>query len=119
MKVLLIDDKPHLLAFYKNLLEDYLKYDVVAVEHFSTAVDVFRHNKNIGLVISDYNLHDSEANGCELLKLLLAIREVPTILVSGTNIEELYEKCLPNSGILEKPWAMRDIERKIKEVTGG
>jgi len=107
------------LKFYKLLLQDRLGYAVIAVSKFYSAIDVFKNNEDIGLVITDYTLSytNEKLNGCSLIQKLLSIRDVPHILSSGTNVDDLY-KCErhKNGDILEKPFNVSEVREKIEKV---
>ncbi len=81
MKVLVVDDDPFMRDVLVAVLEG-AGYAAVTAESGTQALDAFRSDGSIGLVISD--MHMPEMSGAELMrKIRGAGSDVPVIILTG------------------------------------
>jgi CheY-like chemotaxis protein len=102
--VLLVDDDKDVLLMLQNTCE------VIERQYFTAkngleALQIFKHNKNINLVITD--IHMPEMNGRELLDELKTIRaDISVVICTGYDEDQEVSRCIENGAIdvFKKPY---------------
>ena len=119
-KILLVDDEEELVQLGGQLLSN-LGYRVHTVTDSQEALDIFTHNQNFDLVITDQTMPG--LTGIELAKKILEMRpNIPIILCTGYSKEITDEKIreIGIRSVLMKPISIGDVSRIIrKELDGG
>ena len=80
--MLLVEDSAPMRFLYAAMLEG-LGYRAHAAADATTALEMFRHEADIEVILSDFDLGPGR-NGIELIERLQAIRHVPAALLTGT-----------------------------------
>ncbi|MDA3778793.1 MAG: response regulator [Bacteroidales bacterium] len=114
-QILIIDDE----ITIRTVLERYLsrKYDAVAMDDAEDAINWMQNGNLPSLIIVDIEMPNM--NGYEFLKLVKAstsLKEIPVIMLSGTDSKEERDKCI-NLGakdFIEKPFNPEELELKIE-----
>ena len=111
--ILIVDDDPTLLKFYKIHLNKFFS-KVVVVKSAADAVGVL-DNGFIDLVVTDIRM--PRTNGLQLMKKILSKHEdIPVLVVSGASLSEAQEKSLEGAdGFLRKPFSIDDLNTFIRE----
>jgi len=116
-RVLLIDDEEMIINVADDMLHR-LGYEVVVARTGKEAVEIFKANKNnIDVVILDMIMPDM--GGSETFDALKMIRhDIKVLLSSGYSLAGEASKILDRGcdGFIQKPFNMKQISRKIKEV---
>jgi PAS domain S-box-containing protein len=87
LKVLLVEDNPHVLAFARHLLED-LQYDVIAAESGDKALELLDDGAAIDLLFADVVMPG--LSGVELARAARKHRpHLPIVLATGYSVEIL------------------------------
>ncbi|MCU0588324.1 MAG: response regulator [Syntrophobacteraceae bacterium] len=115
--VLLVDDDADLLEIGKDMLEG-SGYRVVLAGSGEQAVEIYRRaSGGIHVVLMDLSMPGMDGNEC--LKEMRAIDPaVKVILMSGLNDAYQKEQALAAGarGFLSKPYRMREMMAKMREV---
>ncbi len=91
-------------------------FDVTTATSGKEAIEAYRNNLNIKLIISDSNM--GEMSGIEFLKTLKATYDqIPIFYLSTGSFEqtEEYVKSLGGAGLFLKPFDLDEILIKIKK----
>ena len=119
-KILLVDDEEELVKLGDQLLSN-LGYQVRTVTNSQEALEIFTHNQNFDLVITDQTMPN--LTGMELAKKILEMRpDIPILLCTGYSTEITDEKIreIGIRSVLMKPISIGDVSRVIrKELDGG
>ncbi len=115
--ILLVDDEDIVIDVGKELLEQ-LGYKILIAKNGYDAVTIYQsHGHSIDLVIFDMIMPGM--SGSELYDRLKNINpEIPAILSSGYSIDGQAESIMRKGcdGFIQKPFNLRQIARKIKEI---
>ncbi len=101
--ILVIEDDPLILQFYKYIFE-FEKLEAVISEDYIEIMNIIE-TKNVGLIIMDVNLRNTYINeertdGIELSRIIKTderYNNIPIILVSAYNLKVLDEESIANS----------------------
>ena len=116
--VLVIDDEEKVRATIQSLIEK-LGYRVLGAHSAKAALELIHVNDDIDLTLLDIKLPDME--GGNLFPLIKQERpEMKVIICSGYSLDTHVEQILRGGadGFLQKPFALKTIADKIKEVLG-
>ena len=115
--VLVVDDEPHLVAYYAELLEA-RGYRVTGVTDAREALRFFRGSpEDIDLLITDQTMPDM--TGTSLVRELRAIRaDLPVILCSGYSdvIDARGAQALPVAAYFQKPVIAGELLARVDEL---
>ena len=115
--ILLIDDEPHVLEMWGDLLEEN-GYVVLTAEGGSRGVEIYRERaKEIDLVILDYIMPDM--GGGTVLERLKEIDGDVKVLVASGYSENGQAKGILNgdtAGFIQKPATMKELLRKVRTI---
>ena len=101
LKVLLVEDNPHVLAFAEHLLEE-LECEVVAADSGEQALALLDAGQSVDLLFSDVVM--PAMSGVELAQIIQSrVGSVPVVLATGYSDEVLGGTCTPFE-ILRKPY---------------
>lgn len=118
--ILVADDEEILRSLYAEMLEG-LGFDSVITEDGDDAVETFRrHGGDIRLVLLDLSM--PRMNGAEACKAIQEMcPEVPIVLMSGFDRHDTLQKYghLNVAGIMQKPFAMHDLEGMFQQALAG
>jgi len=116
-RIVLVDDDHGVRRTTQLILED-LGYEV---ESYANPLDaqkaMARDRRPIALLVTDYNMPG--LTGFELAKLVRAERpEVPILLFSGWDEDNVETEINPNVRLpfLQKPYTLKGLARKIREI---
>jgi PAS domain S-box-containing protein len=116
--VLLVEDSEQVRKLIEEIL-DAIGYNVVAVERPSQALSHFeREGADFDLLITDVVM--PEMNGVELRDRVTALKPgIKVLFMSGYTANIIAHRGVLKDGVhfIQKPFSMRDIARKIREVT--
>jgi signal transduction histidine kinase/ActR/RegA family two-component response regulator len=116
-KVLLIDDEEMIIKVAGGILHQ-LGYEVMVARSGREAVEIFQANKdNIDIVILDMIMPDM--GGSETFDALKVIRpDIKVLLSSGYSVTGEASKILDRGcdGFIQKPFNIKQISHKIREV---
>ncbi len=101
--ILVIEDDPLILQFYKYIFE-FEKLEAVISEDYIEIMNIIE-TKNVGLIIMDVNLRNTYINeertdGIELSRIIKTderYNNIPIILVSAYNLKVLDEESIAKS----------------------
>lgn len=101
--ILVIEDDPLILQFYKYIFE-FEKMEAVISEDYVEIMNIIE-TKNVGLIIMDVNLRNTYINeertdGIELSRIIKTdehFNNIPIILVSAYNLKVLDEESIAKS----------------------
>jgi DNA-binding response OmpR family regulator len=124
-RILVIDDKPNLLALLRMLLEEE-QYQVSVLQDGREAVQVIRENPP-DLVILDLKL--DEVSGTDILESLRAhegTAEIPVIIYTAAVLEaEAVSKLVTgnptryaNVSVVQKPFELDTLLGRVQQVLG-
>ncbi len=115
--VLLVEDEPDILNFYKRMLEK-SGYEVFAVATPDDAIILAtEHQGEIDLLLTNVVLRD--VNGCDLSQKLLSIcPKLKTLFISDDHNDMTARYCSVDEGVgvIKKPFSMNDLTVKIKKL---
>lgn len=118
--VLVVDDEELLRDLATDVLEQ-VGFTVLTASDGAQAVDLFRErHAEIDCVLLDLKM--PRMGGEEAFEELRKIRaDVPVILSSGYSEEESTKQFAGRglAGFLQKPYALEDLKRNLREVLGG
>ena len=110
LKVLLVEDNPHVLAFAEHLLEE-LECEVAAVDSGEQALAVLDAGQPVDLLFSDVVM--PAMSGVELAQIIQArLGSVPVVLATGYSDEVLGGACAQLQ-ILRKPYDSHTLSAAI------
>jgi ActR/RegA family two-component response regulator len=112
--ILFIDDQKKLTRLFESIFKQ--KFNVFIANNSEEAIELLKR-KTFAVVISDYNLDETDKNGLDLLKLVMDdYNSTRRMLVSGELDTELVIESINSANVhyaLMKPW---DTEKFIKEI---
>lgn len=115
--VLLVDDEEMILSIGEKTLKR-MGYRVMSARSGKEAVELYRKHKNkIDIVVLDMVM--PEIGGGETYDRLKAINPgVKVLLSSGYSVEGMASEILRRgcNGFIQKPFKMRELSRKIREI---
>ncbi len=117
--ILLVDDEFSLLQVGSEMLTA-LGYEVLPANNGQDAVDTYTAQKeNIDLVILDM-IMPGMTGGEVFMRLKKINPDIKAILSSGYSLDDQGKKIMDSGfrGFLQKPFGMKDLSIKIKEVLG-
>lgn len=112
--ILIVDDDPTLLKFFKIHLNKYFS-KVIVVKNAKEAIDTIA-DKKIDLVLSDVRM--PKVDGVQLLKKIRSHDPlIPLYLVSGEFLDEekLEQVKSVSDGFLRKPFGIDEIHKLVSE----
>jgi PAS domain S-box-containing protein len=115
-RILLVDDEPMVLEVGRNMLE-FLGYRVFATRSGGEAVDIYRKEAAIDLVVLDMIMPGM--SGAETFKQLKAVDpQVRVLLSSGYSIDGQAADILDQGcrGFIQKPFSANELSRKVREI---
>jgi len=119
-RILLVDDEEKILDIGKQLL-GVLGYEVVPAENGKKAIELFREDKNaFNLIILDMVMPDM--GGRETFAALREISpDIKVLLASGYSIDGEASEIMAQgcNGFIQKPFSMKKLSSKIREVLAG
>lgn len=116
MNILLCEDDIGIQDLVAMLVED-IGHNLIRCDEEDTALSLL-DKETIDLVIMDYWLGDTKADGI-IKKMKLKNRSVPIMLISAANnLEETY-KDLEVEDYLKKPFDIIDFKSKITNLLNG
>jgi PAS domain S-box-containing protein len=114
LRVLLVEDNPHVLAFAQQLLED-LDYDVRAAESGERALEILAENGEVDLLLADVVMPGM--SGVELAQAIRKQRpDLPVVLATGYS-DEILSGAGASFEILRKPYDTRSLGKAIVAAT--
>jgi CheY-like chemotaxis protein len=117
--ILLVDDEIKILDIGKEILQE-MGYEVLIAQNGKEAVEVFReHKEAIDLVILDMIM--PEMGGGEAYDRIREEKpQVKALLSSGYSIDGQASEILERGcdGFIQKPFKMRELSMKIREILG-
>jgi two-component system, sensor histidine kinase len=118
--ILVVDDEPEILDLTREALEDF-GYTVHTATKGEQALEVYRkHGQTIDLILLDLNMPGMGGHKClqELLHLDPAAR---VLIASGYSANGQAESILSSgaSGFLSKPFQLKELAAKVREVLDG
>jgi PAS domain S-box-containing protein len=101
LKVLLVEDNHHVLAFAEQLLED-LQYEVIAADSAERALELIEEGAQIDLLLADVVMPG--LSGVELARIMRERRpELPVVLATGYS-DEILSGAGSAYEVLRKPY---------------
>jgi DNA-binding response OmpR family regulator len=117
--ILLVDDDPLIRGLGRELLE-HLGYRVETAEDGTEALKMYRKMGQVDLVLLDYYLPDK--NGCQVLKDFKALDARARVLMASGFFSLQEAAALKHEGamgLINKPYRLNDLERRIQAVLKG
>ncbi len=115
-KVLLVDDDENILYGYRRNLRR--KFDVLIAQNAAAALKILNHEKNIAVIVSDYNM--PEMKGTELLQLSKKIApDTVRILLTGFGNLDIAVGAINEGNIfkfLTKPCPYNTLEESLEQA---
>ena len=115
--IMLVDDELSLLQVGSEMLSA-LGYEVLPVDNGQDAIDTYTaQRENIDLVILDM-IMPGMTGGETFIRLKKIDPNIKAILSSGYSLDDQGKKIMDSGfrGFLQKPFGMKDLSVKIKEV---
>lgn len=114
-KILLVDDEELVANVAKAMLKQ-LGYEVVTARNGQEAIEIFQQDQGISMVILDYNM--PEMDGIDCLSTMRETSKIPALISTGAGYEFTEEKIKEYQvqGILNKPFTMAQIKKKIDQI---
>lgn len=115
MKILLVEDRPDILEMLAERLEEE-RFLPVPATSTRVALDRFRQDPEIRLVLSDLRLNDG--NGLDLIQELKRLRpETRILIVTGnSDIDEAKARARGAHGLLFKPVPFEKILAALQSI---
>jgi two-component system, cell cycle sensor histidine kinase and response regulator CckA len=116
--ILLVDDDSQFLSLGQELLE-YLGYKALVAADGDQALEIFRQQPGIDLIILDFNL--PHLDGYQLLhRLQTILPDIKVIVASGFFAQAEIDKFLHAgvAGMIHKPFRARQLHAEIIKVLG-
>ena len=114
--VLLVDDEETVRGIGREMLQEF-GFEVITANDGREAVDVFKSNPAINLVILDLTMPHMDGEQCfrELRKLK---SDVKIIMSSGFSEHEVTQKFVGKgiSGFIQKPYKLSDLKETLQNV---
>jgi DNA-binding response OmpR family regulator len=119
LKILIAEDEPELLRFYKIFLED-LGYDVITARDGQECLDAYHRglntNKRFDLVILDHRM--PKKDGMQVAKEIAAMAPFQKFLMVTAYADVIDSSQKPeNMKIMIKPFDEDELVSTIKELT--
>jgi len=115
--ILLVEDDDHMRALAVRILRN-LGYTVIESNHPKEALQILeQYPEPVQLLLTDVEM--PEMNGAELADQALKIRTgLKVLYFSGYSLAYLLDKKIlkPDSPLLAKPFSMRSISQKVREI---
>ena len=110
LRVLLVEDNPHVLAFARQLLED-LGYEVLAADSGEQALELVDEKRPVDLLFADVVMPGM--SGIELAQALRGQRpDLPVVLATGYS-DEILSGSAAGFEILRKPYDTPSLAKAI------
>ena len=119
ISILLVDDDPLIRSLGRELLE-HLGFRVETAQDGPEALQCYRRQPRIDLVILDYNLPGH--TGLEVLQKLKDLDSQARVLVASGDFSPQLLKLLQEggaAGFIHKPFRVWELETRIKMVLAG
>jgi two-component system, cell cycle sensor histidine kinase and response regulator CckA len=116
--ILLVDDDSQFLSLGQELLE-YLGYKALVAADGDQALEIFRQEPGIDLIILDFNL--PHLDGYQLLhRLQTILPDIKVIVASGFFAQAEIDKFLQAgvAGMIHKPFRAQQLHAEIIKVLG-
>lgn len=113
MNILLVDDDIAVLKVEMAMIEK-LGYSTIPFSNAIEALEYFKNNSNIDLIISDSDM--KPMNGEKLLIEIRKISNIPFIICSGYYLDKLELNKLGIDYVLPKPTTLSEFSIAIKKV---
>ncbi len=115
LKVLLVEDNPHVLAFAEQLLEE-LQYKVIAADSAETALALLAGGQEIDLLFADVVMPG--LSGVELAREVRSrMPDLPVVLATGYS-DEILSGAGSGFEVLRKPYDPHSLAAAIAAATG-
>jgi len=112
LNILLVDDESAVLSLETTMIKK-LGYNAFPFSNAIEALEYFKNNSNIDLVISDSTMRNM--SGEQLAKEIKSIKDIPFIICSGYDKNEEELKKL-NINFILKPFSFYKFSMLIKKV---
>lgn len=115
--VLLVDDEETVRGIGKEMLQE-LGYSVITANDGREAVEIFRNNPAIDLVILDLTMPHMDGEQC-FRELRQAKPDVKVIISSGYNEQEVTQKFVGKklAGFIQKPYRLLTLREAIRKTS--
>lgn len=113
--ILIVDDEIELLEMYRELFE-MEGFDVFIASSAMEAMETYKCNRNISLIISDSKMGD--VSGIQFLKVLReTYQTIPVFYLATGSLEQTEDsiKSLGGHGLVLKPFDLDEILIKIRK----
>jgi PAS domain S-box-containing protein len=115
LRVFLVEDNPHVLAFACQLLED-LQFEVIAADSGERALQLLGEGGEIDLLFADVVMPG--ISGVELAQAVRRLKpDVPVVLATGYS-DEILSGAGAGFEILRKPYDTQSLGKAIAAATG-
>jgi len=117
--VLIVDDEEIIREVSTAMLQE-LGFDTVAAASGEEALEIFRREGNIGIVLLDQVMPTMD--GVTLFKELRSVRpDIKVLLASGFSQQEVSERFhgLGLNGFIQKPYALENIRNELTRILSG
>jgi PAS domain S-box-containing protein len=115
--LVLVDDNPAVLEPLKEYLDN-AGFDVAAFDLGVAALEYLKTDHPCALLITDQSMPGM--SGTDLIEQVQAIRpELPALIITGFDKVSGLHEMSSRIAILTKPFRMREVLEKIRQLTGG
>lgn len=117
VRVLVVDDDPAMADMVVAALGKLNIGRIRRAEDGGTAIEIFRQNPDIGLIVSDWTMPGTD--GFAFLKAAREIKpDVPFFMLTGNLTQAYVQKALDAGvdGFIAKPFRPRDLQHKIHRI---
>jgi signal transduction histidine kinase/ActR/RegA family two-component response regulator len=115
--LVLVDDNPAVLEPLKEFLDN-AGFDVAAFDLGVAALEYLKTDHPCALLITDQSMPGM--SGTDLIEQVQAIRpELPALIITGFDKVSGLHEMSSRIAILTKPFRMREVLEKIRQLTGG
>lgn len=114
IRILIVDDDFEMLEMYRDLFE-IEGFEMVASSSPLEALEIYKNNKNIKIIISDSNMR--EMSGLDFLRSLKELyKTIPIFYIVTGDLDHSEEsiKLLGGHGLVLKPFDLDEILIKIR-----
>jgi len=110
LRVLLVEDNPHVLAFARHLLED-LNYEVLAADCGERALELLGEGKEVDLLLADVVMPG--LSGIDLADAVRKLKpNLPVVLATGYS-DEILRGSGADFEVLRKPYDTESLDKAI------
>lgn len=116
--VLVADDEPAITALVASML-GYAGYEVVRAEGGAQAL-VLARARRPALVLLDVMMPDLDGrDACRALKMDRELADVPVVLFSSADEQDVHWRAAGADGFLQKPFSVRGLPDFVRRFMGG